>query len=211
MSAYASQPSKEHLLLEDVFTKVAESIDAFECYPQPHAARVAAVADELATHFHLGAEDRFSLRIAALAHDIGELAMKRDYINKPEPLTQEDRLDLSRHPILGEQEAAQAGANRGTQLLIRWHHEWWSGGGYPDSMTGEQIPLGARILRLADSYISLTDARPFRPAFALKDARQTIISGAGIEFDPRVVRAFLSLKVVDVQRTAEDVSTERTL
>jgi len=78
--------------------------------------------------------------------------------------------------------------------LVRWHHEWWNGNGYPDGLRFEQIPLGARILRVADAYASLTDARPFRSAFTEKQAREHLLEWTGLEFDPRVVRALLSLE-----------------
>ncbi|HEX8354629.1 MAG TPA: HD domain-containing phosphohydrolase, partial [Pyrinomonadaceae bacterium] len=80
------------------------------------------------------------------------------------------------------------------QLLVRWHHEWFGGGGYPDALRGEQIPLGARILRVADAYAALTDARPWRPAGTEAEARRHLGLWAGIEFDPAVVRAFLALE-----------------
>src|SRR5581483_11738730 len=100
----------------------------------------------------------FSVRIAGLAHDLGEVAMDRDYLRRPGPLSEDERIDLARHPLISEREAAHAGADRGAQLLVRWHHEWWNGTGYPDGLRFEQIPLGARILRVADAYASLTDA-----------------------------------------------------
>jgi HD-GYP domain-containing protein (c-di-GMP phosphodiesterase class II) len=77
---------------------------------------------------------------------------------------------------------------------VRWHQEWWDGSGYPDALRGEQIPLGARILRAADAYAALTDARPFRPAGTEAEARKHLTLWAGLEFDPRVVRALLSLE-----------------
>src|SRR5205085_2046817 len=110
------------------------------------------------------------------------------------PLGEAERLDLQRHPVIGEQEAARAGAERSVQLLVRWHHEWFSGAGYPDALRGEQIPLGARILRVADAYAALTDARPFRPAGSEGEARKHLTLWAGLEFDPRVVSALLSLE-----------------
>jgi HD-GYP domain-containing protein (c-di-GMP phosphodiesterase class II) len=79
------------------------------------------------------------------------------------------------------------------QLLVRWHHEWWNGSGYPDALMQQQIPLAARILRLADSYAALTDARPYRAALTEAEAREKLIERAGIEFDPDVVLQFLSL------------------
>ena len=77
--------------------------------------------------------------------------------------------------------------------MIRWHHEWWNGNGYPDALSREEIPLAARILRVADSYGALTDARPFRPALTEEDARSEMRKWSGIEFDPRVVQVFLAL------------------
>ncbi len=177
----------------EAFLRLATTSDQFERYVNPHAARIAAIADEIAKQLHIGTEDRRSLRVAALLHDLGETAMERDYISRPEALTEEERIDLTRHPVIGEQEASRAGASRAAQLLVRWHHEWWNGCGYPDALRGEEIPLAARILRLADSYASLTDGRPFRPALSVAEARQQIVDWAGIEFDPRVVSLFLSL------------------
>jgi HD-GYP domain-containing protein (c-di-GMP phosphodiesterase class II) len=155
---------------------------------------VARLADALAAGFRLSRADRTSVVFAALLHDIGEMTMGRDYIRRDGPLNQAERLDLARHPVIGEQEAARAGADRAVQLLVRWHHEWFGGGGYPDALRGEQIPLGARILRVADAYAALTDARPWRPAGTESEARKHLGLWAGIEFDPRVVRAFLSLE-----------------
>jgi len=96
--------------------------------------------------------------------------------------------------LLSEREAAESGADRGAQLLVRWHHEWWNGNGYPDGLRFEQIPLGARILRVADAYASLTDARPFREAYSERQAREHLLEWTGLEFDPRVVKALLALE-----------------
>ena len=178
----------------EVFRDLSGSADEFEGYANPHAGRIAVIADQIGRSFNLGARDRFSLRIAALAHDLGEVVMNRDYIRRPGTLSDDERIDLARHPLLGEREAAAAGADRGAQLLVRWHHEWWNGNGYPDGLRFEQIPLGARILRVADAYASLTDARPFRKAFTERQAREHLLEWTGLEFDPRVVRALLSLE-----------------
>ena len=120
--------------------------------------------------------------------------MERDYIQRNEPLTDEDRIDLARHPVIGEREASRVGADRAAQLLVRWHHEWWNGAGYPDALRREEIPLAARILRLADSYVALTEARPFRAALSDEEARRELAAAAGIEFDPAVVNVLLSLE-----------------
>jgi putative two-component system response regulator len=177
----------------EAFMRLAAASDEFEGYAHPHAARIARLADAVAKQFHLAQQDRAALKLAALAHDLGEVAMERDYIKRAGPLTGEERLDLARHPVIGEQEAARAGADRAAQLLVRWHQEWWNGAGYPDALRGEQIPLGARILHVADAYAALTDARPFRPARTEEEAREHLADWAGLEFDPRVVRALLAL------------------
>lgn len=180
----------------EAFLQLATTSDRFERYDNPHAARIATIADEVAKLFHLARHDRGSLRVAALLHDLGEVAMERDYIQRAGSLTDEDRADLSRHPVIGEREASRVGADRAAQLLVRWHHEWWNGRGYPDALRREEIPLAARILRVADSYVALTDARPFRPAFTVEIARREMADRAGIEFDPAVVAAFLSLELL---------------
>jgi HD-GYP domain-containing protein (c-di-GMP phosphodiesterase class II) len=178
----------------EAFIQLAKTTDKFERYENAHAQRVAAIADEIAQQFHLARHDRGSLYAAALLHDLGEVAMERDYIQATGPLSNDERIDLARHPVLGEREASRVGADRAAQLLVRWHQEWWNGAGYPDALRREEIPLTARILRLADSYAALTDARPFRPAMTEEAARSELIDRAGIEFDPSVVSIFLSLE-----------------
>jgi len=187
----------------EAFIQLAKTTDKFERYDHPHAQRIAAIADEIAKAFHLARHDRGSLHAAALLHDLGEVAMERDYIQATGPLSNEERLDLGRHPVIGEREASRVGADRAAQLLVRWHHEWWNGAGYPDALRREEIPLAARILRVADSYASLTDVRPFRDAMTEEAARRVLIDRAGIEFDPGVVNVFLSLDQFDEYAISE--------
>jgi HD-GYP domain-containing protein (c-di-GMP phosphodiesterase class II) len=98
-----------------------------------------------------------------------------------------------RHPVIGEQEAAKRGLSRAVQLFVRWHHEWWNGNGYPDTLERDNIPLGARILRVVDTYCALTDGRPYKKAVMAAEAREYLRLSAGIEFDPEVVTVFLGL------------------
>lgn len=177
----------------EAFLQLASAADAFERYANPHASRIAAISVELAKLFHIGRQDRSSLQTAALLHDLGEVAMEREYIHRAGALIDEERIDLARHPIIGEKEAARASADRPAQLLVRWHHEWWNGSGYPDALRCEEIPLAARILRVADSYSALTDTRPYRRALTDEAAKALLVERAGIEFDPAIVQAFLSL------------------
>ena len=193
--------SQKDRAAREAYLQLAAAADRFEAYANPHAIRIATIADKLAEAFHMARQDRKSLRIAAYMHDLGEVAMEREYIQRAGSLTDEERVDLARHPVIGEQEAARASADRAVQLFVRWHHEWWNGCGYPDALRHNEIPLGARILRVADSYAALTDARPFRPAMSEEKAREQLIERAAIEFDPAVVTSFLSMGHLDELRS----------
>src|SRR5262245_26030480 len=173
--------------------KIAVEIDRVEGYSEPHAIAIAWAAEKVGARMGLHGVDLTALKFAALAHDLGERAMKRDYLLRPRALSWDETLDLWRHPILGEQAAGELKLPRQTQLLIRWHHEWWNGGGYPDGLAGEAIPLGARILRAVDSFFALTADRPHRRRFDRADAEQFIADLAGIEFDPRVANLLLQI------------------
>ncbi len=188
-SAMAERPK-----FDDKLLRLSSEMDAFEGYADTHARRVATLADSIASTFNIAAHDRFFLQQSALIHDLGEMDMARDYIASSRVLSIDERVDLQRHPVIGEQSTAKIGLSRAVQLIVRWHHEWWSGGGYPDGLEGEQIPLAARILRVADTYAALISPRPFRAAMSPDEARKYLTEWAGIEFDPAVVKAFLSLR-----------------
>ncbi|MBO0862786.1 MAG: HD domain-containing protein [Chloracidobacterium sp.] len=173
--------------------KIAIEIDRVEGYSEPHAIAIAWTAEKIGTRMGLHGIDLTALKFAALAHDLGERAMKRDYLLRPGELSWEETLDLWRHPILGEQAAGELKLPRQAQLLIRWHHEWWNGGGYPDGLAGDAIPPGARILRAVDSYFALISDRPHRRRLDKTEAEQIIADMAGIEFDPQVAKLLLQV------------------
>ena len=191
-----SQPS-------DRLVELSSKMDEFEGYSRPHGARIASIAEAVVSQFNLASDDLTFLKQAAYLHDLGEMVMGRDYISAFRILTAEERLDVQRHPVIGEQEIAKMGLPRGVQLLVRWHHEWWNGMGYPDGLEGEQIPLAARILRAADCFASLTGSRPFRTAYSVEEARKYIAEWAAIEFDPRVSKVLLEL---NIEEPVENVS-----
>ena len=188
--------------------EISAKMDAFEGYRYAHGLRVAELADAIGKQFNLAAHDRFFMQQASLVHDVGEVVMNRDYIKASRTLNGDERLDLERHPVIGEQEAARIGLPRGVQLLVRWHHEWWNGSGYPDRLEGEQIPLAARILRVSDSFAALTDDRPRRHAMTEAEARRYMVEWAGIEFDPKVLKAFLSIDPHIIGRTLPGVGAK---
>ena len=203
---FAAESRFDEKLLE-----ISSEMDEFEGYTHAHGLRIATIADAIGKQFNLAAHDRFFMQQAALIHDIGEVVMNREYIKESRVLSPDEFLDMQRHPVIGEQETARRGMSRGVQLLVRWHHEWWNGSGYPDALEGEQIPLAARILRVADSYAALTDDRPRRHAMQDEEAKHYMAEWAGLEFDPRVVKAFLSIdaNVYLAETTPEPVEEKR--
>lgn len=194
---------------DDKLIRMSSRSDEFEGYPDGHSLEVAAIVDSLGLRFNFESHDRFFLQQAALVRNVGEMQMNRDYVKLGRVLTTEERIDLHRHPVISEQAAAKAGLSRGVQLIVRWHHEWWNGSGYPDGLESEHIPLAARILRVADTYSALTSKRPFRAAMSEESARKYMAEWAAIEFDPAVVKAFLSLPIT-VKNRAEEIKTDVT-
>ena len=191
-SIFAPQTPAEDFADEPLL-QVSAEMDEFEGYAHPHGRRIAVISDAIAENFNFASHDRHALRQAALVHDIGELVMNREYIRESRLLREEERIDMQRHTVIGEQEAAKRGLGRAVQLLVRWHHEWWNGTGYPDALEREQIPLAARILRVADTYAALTDSRPYSVAISASEAKRYLVEWSGIEFDPKVVKALLAL------------------
>ncbi|MCS6883990.1 MAG: HD domain-containing protein [Acidobacteriota bacterium] len=184
-------PSEQKSLAE--LQKLASSIDNHERYLHPHASKLAELAEALARRTGLGGADLDAIKLAALLHDIGELALDGELISQPVKFNLSTKINIQTHSILGEQQIAKHGISKQVQLLVRWHHEWWNGTGYPDCLCGEEIPLGARILRLVDTYDALSSLRPYREAFSKPEVRHIIAAFAGIEFDPQLVKIFLSM------------------
>jgi hypothetical protein len=178
---------------EETITRLADRIDKFEKYSHPHSRVMAELSARLARRLGLGQSDINSIAEAAFLHDIGLYAMNPAYHSSPGPLSLDERMDLWRHSIIGEQQMAKRDATRHAQLLVRWHHEWWNGSGYPDMLAFEDIPIGARILRAVELYSALVSDRPYRAALAEDQALDSLASSAGIECDPYVVKALLTL------------------
>ena len=117
------------------------------------------------------------------------MKMRRDYLCAARDLSPYERLDLERHPVIGEQEIARLGLPKSTQLIVRWHHEWWNGEGYPFGLAGNAIPRCARIVAVADVVDALTSVRSYKSAWNLQAALDEVSAQRGRQFEPACVDA----------------------
>jgi HD-GYP domain-containing protein (c-di-GMP phosphodiesterase class II) len=131
-----------------------------------------------------------TIRLAALLANLGMINVPETILHKGDTLHDEERATIRQHPVLGSEMLATVPQLRGILPLILHHHEDWRGGGYPHGLRGEAIPLGARIIRVCETYDALTSVRPYRGAFGPQEALALLANGAGKEFDPRIVEAF---------------------
>jgi HD-GYP domain-containing protein (c-di-GMP phosphodiesterase class II) len=130
------------------------------------------------------------IRLAGLVHDIGKIGIDGSILNKPGHLEPGEREEMERHPAIGERILAPVIEDTAILAMVRSHHERWDGQGYPDQLAGEGIPMGARILALADTFDAMTSERPYRSARSVAFATDEIQRCAGTQFDPAVVEAF---------------------
>ncbi len=171
---------------------LADSIDKRDQYTYQHSMRVARLSGEIATSMGLSPRDVDLLVAAARVHDLGKIATDNRVLFKQSSLTSDERRLIQAHPAEGGELAGRFSMFREGRRFIRHHHERWDGKGYPDGLAGEDIPLGARIIAVADSYDAMTSDRPYRKALPHEVALVELRRGAGSQFDPTVVDAFLA-------------------
>jgi diguanylate cyclase (GGDEF)-like protein len=167
---------------------LARAVDARDVYTGFHSQRVAQLAVRIAERLDLEAGEVELTRLAASLHDLGKLALPEELLRKPGPLTEPERLVLERHPHIGFRMLDSLGIDPVAEWVLH-HHERWDGTGYPDRLAGEEIPLGARIIFVADAYDAMTSDRLYRPRLSPEEALAEIAACAGSQFDPRVVAA----------------------
>jgi putative nucleotidyltransferase with HDIG domain len=139
-----------------------------------HGERVAANAVAIARALGLGEQEQFAIRLGAYLHDVGKVKVPREILNKPGPLTSDEVVVVQMHPAWGAELASEAGFPRDITPIIRSHHEHFDGGGYPDGLCGDEIPVSAQIVGIADVYDALTSTRTYRSALSPADALVTI-------------------------------------
>ncbi|MDB4878753.1 MAG: diguanylate cyclase [Gemmatimonadetes bacterium] len=177
----------------DVVRKWGESIESKDVHTQGHCERVADLAGALAARAGLDETSLFWFRIGALLHDVGKLIVPAEVLNKPGKLTDEEWALVRQHPAAGEKMLADVQFPWDVAPMVRSHHERWDGGGYPDGLKGENIPLPARILCVADVYDALTTERSYKRAFSQLEAIEIMRREVGKQFDPSLFPLFEDL------------------
>ena len=168
---------------------LAKAVDARDAYTGSHSERVGELAARIAVRMHADPEQVELIRLAGSLHDLGKLAIPEEILRKPAPLTEAERLVLERHPQIGYRMLESLGVDPVAEWVLH-HHERWDGAGYPDGVFGERIPLGARIIFVADAYDAMTSDRVYRPRLSAEAALAELQRCAGTQFDPEVVAAF---------------------
>jgi putative nucleotidyltransferase with HDIG domain len=185
----------------------AQNIESKDAYTLGHCERVADYACAIAADLGFDETTLFWFRVGALLHDVGKIVVPSDILNKAGMLTPEERGIMEHHPVAGVEMLRDVEFPWDVLPMIRGHHERWDGHGYPDSLSGEAIPLAARILCVADVYDALTSDRPYRKAYESRDAIRLMESDSSRQFDPEILRRFLGV----LEREAIAAAAQSTL
>jgi putative two-component system response regulator len=172
---------------------LALALEARDPYTRTHSQNVAAFARRLAGWLELGEEAERQIEQAGLLHDIGKIGVPDAILMKPGALTEAEYAVMCAHPVIGDQICRPLATLGHALSAIRHHHEHWDGRGYPDRLAGEAIPLRARIMAIADAYDAMTSDRPYRAGFTPAEAQARLRRGAGAQWDPDLVAAFVAM------------------
>jgi len=183
----------ERELHEQTLDALSAALDVHDDDAAGHGERVTCFALEMAGRMGCSREEMDSLQRAARVHDIGKIGIPDAILLKPGHLTEEEMEVMKAHVQIGYQIVSRLGFMRGATEIVLSHHERWDGDGYPRGIRGDEIPLGARIFAVADTLDAITSDRPYRRAAPYTVARAEIERESGRQFDPRVVKTFLSV------------------
>ena len=167
---------------------LAKAVDARDAYTGSHSERVADLAARIAARLGVDREQVELTRLAGSLHDLGKLAIPEEILRKPGPLSETERLVLERHPQIGFRMLESLGVDPVADWVLH-HHERWDGSGYPDGVSGDEIPLGARIIFVADAYDAMTSDRVYRDRLTDDETLAELAACSGTQFDPEVVAA----------------------
>lgn len=177
----------------DTVLALAKAVEAKDDYTGDHADRIAAAAVAVGKILKLTGEDLEDLRFSAILHDVGKIGVPDEILNKPGRLTEEEWLQMRKHPVIGAQILAPVPRLANVSRIVRHHHEKFGGDGYPDGISGTDIPLGSRILTVVDSYGAMIDKRSYKEAMTRDAAFAELIDCSGSQFDPEIVEIFIGL------------------
>ncbi len=177
----------------EIVKALAQAIEAKDPYTHGHSERVMEYAVLIAQKLGLPEVEIESLRYAAILHDIGKIGVRGIVLNNLNGLTGEEYDEIKKHPLVGEGIIKPIELLQPIRPLIRHHHEWYNGKGYPGGLSGENIPLGARILAVVDAYDAMKSDRPYRKALTEETVIQELKRGKGTQFDPKIVEIFLEI------------------
>ncbi len=175
---------------DETVLALAATIDARDHYTHGHSVRVAAYSLALAEVAELPQDAIDALRRGCLVHDIGKIGTPDRILGKPRRLTTEEEAVMREHPVLGHSMLSHLDWDARVFAIVRHHHERWDGRGYPDALAGNDIPMLARLVAIADTLDAMTSDRPYRSAFAFEMAAAEIEAASGTQFDPEMVRIF---------------------
>jgi putative nucleotidyltransferase with HDIG domain len=199
----------------DTVRSLAAAVDAKDSYTRGHSDKVATYSTMIAQRLGLSHEQLTALEMAAYLHDIGKIGIPEAILLKPDRLTDEQMTQMRHHPLIGANILKPVAFPWAITPIVRHHHEYWDGKGYPAGLQGEEIPLLARILCVADSYEAMTADRPYRAGRSAADAIEELRRCSGTQFDPRVVDTMVAaIEELEVGGsgvlgdTGEDVSVE---
>ncbi|MCL2335060.1 MAG: GAF domain-containing protein [Endomicrobia bacterium] len=177
----------------EMIQTLARAIDAKDSYTYDHADRARHYAKQIAEKMYLPQAIIRHVEYAALMHDIGKIGIEEHILRKPGKLTQEEVEVIKKHPTIGNKIISPVTFLAPVAPMVLYHQEWYNGGGYPEGLAGEEIPLGSRIVAVIDAYDAMTSDRPYRKALPKEFAISELKKGAGTQFDPSVVDIFVNI------------------
>jgi putative two-component system response regulator len=176
---------------------LAKTIDAKDKYTNGHSLRVAKYSRMIAQRLQFSEAELEHLYNMAMLHDIGKIGIPDNIINKPSKLTPEEYDVIKTHPVTGYEILSEMPDLEDIGIGARWHHERYDGGGYPDGLKGDEIPLVARIISVADAYDAMTSNRSYRSLMPQDAVKEEIKKGMGTQFDPYIARVMLDIMEED--------------
>ena len=198
---------RQRTLFLSMVKSLVSALDAKDKYTRDHSSRVTEISLKIAKNMGLQERELEDLELAAVLHDVGKIAISERILNKKAKLTDEEFAQIRNHPIVGATILKPVVELQQIMRLVRHHHERYDGSGYPDKLKGQEIPIGDRIMAVADTYDAITSDRPYRNAETHNSALKEIIRCSGTQFDPEVIEHFIEISKT-LQETGQRAATE---